>query len=332
MRIVHAADLHVGCNRGFDHDLVRPRAAVRELLQLVADEKPKVLVLAGDLLDHAQPTHEERAIIADLFAKCPVPIVAITGTHDRWGKEFHQTSLNWLTPICDKLGHRVWDRPTASEFAGAWWVALPFNAWKQTDLDLITAALESRIPRRFSGPVIGMSHEFYRNAMTDIGFAGGEKFPFLPISKRVDYWALGDVHKHQRVGKNAYYSGSMYQTDFGERLPKGVLVVEIGSKPRFLPLTTPKPLVELTSVPESWPKAFVKLSVDADKVPSPLPECVVMVNTRSKRTPIDIDVQVSEDDPLRGLATWLKQKKRFTPDMVKRAMTLARGLREQRAA
>jgi len=331
MKILHTADLHIGANRSYPNYLRRQRAAVQEIMELANDVD--VMIVAGDLMDHAQPHHEERRIISQLFHYCPCPIVAITGTHDRYGKRWGDTTLNWLVPLAPRLGHRVWDTPTAEKFKGVWWLALPYNNYSQGDLNLLVPWLVHQVPRDWQGPVILISHEFYQGAVTDTGFGGKGERPRLPLSKRISYVALGDIHKQQQLNSRTFYCGSPYQKTFGEFLPKGVLIAELAkdrlkAPPTFIPLTSPTPLVTLEKIPKRWPNAYIRLKMDFADLPANLPQNVVQISPSDKDN-LNYDTQTKEYDYtldiLPDLDAFMKKKK-LPRDLIDRGVAYARNL------
>jgi DNA repair exonuclease SbcCD nuclease subunit len=331
MRLLHTADLHIGANRSYPNYLERQRAAIEEIMTLAEDVD--CLIVAGDLTDHAQPHHEERALISKLFHKCPCPIVAITGNHDRYGKRWQDTTLNWLVPLAARLGHRVWDTPTAEKFHNVWWLALPYNNYSQADLYLLIPWMLSQVPANWEGPVVLISHEFYAGAETDTGYSGKKDRPRLPLSKRISYAALGDIHKHQQLNSRTFYSGSPFQRTFGEVLPKGVLRVSLKgprlkAPPEFIALTSPTPLVTLDHIPKKWPKAFVRLQMAFADLPSSLPANVVQIKPTDSAG-MAYDTQTKEHDPtldtLPDLDAFLRRKK-LPVELVDRGIQYARKL------
>lgn len=337
MRIIHTADLHIGANRSYPNYLERQCAAVQEIMELAEDVD--LLIIAGDLTDHAQPHHEERAIISELFHRCPCPIVAITGTHDRFGKRWQDTTLNWLVPLAPRLGHRVWDTPTAEKFKGVWWLALPYNNYSQADLNLLVPWLLGQVPKDWQGPIILLSHEFYEGATTDTGFAGKGGRPRLPMSRRFTYVALGDIHKQQALNSRAYYCGSPYQKTFGESLPKGVLRVTttgnaLVGPPEFIELTRPTPLVTLEKIPKHWPAAFIRLQMAFADLPAQLPPNVVQISPTDKDGEA-FDPQTKEHDYtldiVPDLDVFLKRKK-LPSALVARGIEYARKLMSHESA
>jgi len=83
----------------------------------------------------------------------------------------------------------------------------------------------------------------------------------------VNYWALGDIHKRQKVkGFNAWYPGSPIQHKFGDPDDCGVLIVDTDSFiPNVVMLDMPR-LVTAESIEESEAEAtkgnIVRLNTD----------------------------------------------------------------------
>jgi DNA repair exonuclease SbcCD nuclease subunit len=115
-------------------------------------------------------------------------------------------------------------------------------------------------------PIVVVMHEEVRGAIYDNGEKATESQKQIVLVKdrypMVDYWALGHIHKSQKIMPNAYYCGSPHQTKFGENDGKGVLVVELerGALPSttLVPIKS-KPLVQLEELPDPPPKnAYVQ--------------------------------------------------------------------------
>lgn len=305
---------------------------MEELCCICKHYKCNYMVVSGDFFHLAGTTHEERAVVADLFAATPAPIISITGNHDKWGKELDQTSLNWLTGLAPKFGHRVWNLPAAEEIDGVWWIAIPAGYWNTVEFYAITHALLEEVPKSYSGPVIALAHEFFEGSMGDQGYVGkGTKYPKLPVVRRISYWALGDVHKMQKIASTAWYCGAPYQTRFGETLPKGVLLYDTEKpKPKFVEITNLKPLLELQEVPEEWPEAYIKLKVRPEQIPYPLPPEVVRVSSistpQSAEEVKDMRTKVASKVYLEGLPEFLAEKCGFDEKMTKRGMKFATQL------
>lgn len=70
-RIAHLSDPHFGTE---DPRLIAP------LLAHLAQAKPDLVILSGDLTQRARPA--QYAAAADLIRRCPAPVLAIPGNHD----------------------------------------------------------------------------------------------------------------------------------------------------------------------------------------------------------------------------------------------------------
>ncbi|MEY4982839.1 MAG: hypothetical protein RIR62_1105 [Pseudomonadota bacterium] len=70
-RIAHLSDPHFGTE---DARLIGP------LLDFLAQARPDLVVLSGDLTQRARPA--QYAAAADLIRRCPAPVLAVPGNHD----------------------------------------------------------------------------------------------------------------------------------------------------------------------------------------------------------------------------------------------------------
>ena len=108
MRLLHTADWHLGKtlarrNRDAEH-----AEALRRLLDVVENERPDALLVAGDIFDSAAPPPEaERQLYTFLtdMARVGVPTVMIAGNHD------NPRRLSALRPLLQLAGVQLVDRP-----------------------------------------------------------------------------------------------------------------------------------------------------------------------------------------------------------------------------
>lgn len=331
MKILHTGDLHIGANRRFPNYLERNSACCNEILQLCNDHNVDMLVLCGDLFDNTNPTLEEKRLLSNLLSSCPVPVALTYGNHEYFGPAHTDTSLEWLISLTNKTPTiRMWNRPTVEKWRGAWWIVIPSGKWNTPEFYLIATALLRKIPKDAPEPIIGIAHEFFAGSVTDTGYQGKDDRCRMPKLARINYWALGDVHVSQQVTKSAWYSGSPIQIKFGDKTPKGVLITEIGSRPRFIEIKTPARLIEIKGIPKEWPSnAYIKLHCDARNLPPKLPDSVVAVSQTA--TPTDAE-EIRElhglagsNYILKGMKSYLK-KRGLGPASLKRAMSFTRRL------
>jgi DNA repair exonuclease SbcCD nuclease subunit len=190
--------------------------------------------------------------------------VVCNGNHDELATG---VSHMWLPAMIQKSGglentHVIDGEPQIVEVEGLDMAVIPVVNNNMTTKEL--RALVEKLKGSFrkyriedENPFVVMLHATISGANTDIGYniSGGPRIPDdLPF---VDYWAVGDIHRSQEIGHNAWYSGSPIQHDFGDAQPKGVLVVEAekdgNPTTELVELEGIKPLVTITELPEEWP-------------------------------------------------------------------------------
>ena len=86
MRLVHTADWHLGRIFHGVHLTEDQAYVLDELIEIVREARPDVVIVAGDIYDRAVPPQEAVSLLDDvlsrLVAKVGVPVVLIAGNHD----------------------------------------------------------------------------------------------------------------------------------------------------------------------------------------------------------------------------------------------------------
>ncbi|WP_174727997.1 exonuclease SbcCD subunit D [Mesobacillus harenae] len=86
MKFIHTADWHLGKLVHGVYMTEDQREALRQFVELVAEEQPDAVVIAGDLYDRSVPPTEAVELLDEVLYKINVeqntPIVAIAGNHD----------------------------------------------------------------------------------------------------------------------------------------------------------------------------------------------------------------------------------------------------------
>ncbi|OPJ60481.1 exonuclease SbcCD subunit D [Clostridium oryzae] len=86
MKFIHTGDWHIGKIINEFSMLEEQRFVLKQLVELIAAEKPDALLIAGDLYDRSIPPVEAVELIDDVFSKIllelKVPILVIGGNHD----------------------------------------------------------------------------------------------------------------------------------------------------------------------------------------------------------------------------------------------------------
>ena len=259
MKLIHTGDIHL--------DPRRPEpalASLRRLAEYCQEHQPLALLLAGDLFDRALPA-TTAAGMTDLLEEMKeisfdTTIIALTGTptHDRPGA---------YAPLLDCCRVLTEDRPSTIvdgvllvtgtqeprmrvvENGRLNYADTEMLVLEETRTKLRKAA--QMAAEMAAGQVkvhVHMHHGAIAAATTDTGYyttgAPGE-LSLLPQDldlPQARYVALGHIHQQQRVDgciTEAWYCGSAYPVDWGERDQKGALLVTIpknaGASVRPLP-------------------------------------------------------------------------------------------------
>lgn len=217
-------------------------------------EEVDVVLVAGDVFDHAAPTPESEEIVyrglLDLAEVAPVVVVA--GNHD------HPRRLTAVAPLLDLGRVRVVSsvvRPDDGgvvEVAGMRVAALPWTSRRSiitADQLMAKDAFEhnlefsARMGRVIEALCEPMTADTVNVLLGHVMVHGAEvvgseravhtvfeySVPTAALPGSLSYVALGHLHRQQRVPASApvWYSGSPLQLDFGETEDeKGVLVIE----------------------------------------------------------------------------------------------------------
>ena len=331
-RFLHTADLHLNALRLNHHERYLPRAAW--ILQRIADAAVEYgcecIVVAGDVFDRPNTTIAERQLLSDWLGALEVPVIVISGNHDARSLRFGDTCLSYLSAL-DLGQHLVHDgMPRIEERHGCSWLLIPSHGWIDPEFHLIVEAmLEEANPEL---PRVVVAHEPVYGCKTDSNYQlKKEKYVRLKEHDDVTYWALGDIHKAQRLFSNAYYCGSPHQINFGEDLKKGILLVDTDTVrdkgAGFLGIEAPQRLVTLTEPPgdDDWPD-FVRYRPPEPLRGAKLPPHVIY--EPPERDIGDVEVPDSYADIFFGLEAKLAQTD-LEPRLIEMALAEAEVMRHE---
>lgn len=249
MRLLHTGDWHVGKtlrgrSRAEEHE-----AVLAEIVDLAAEHRVDVALVAGDLFDTAAPTAEaEKIVYAALLAlaKTAAHVVVIAGNHDNPRRLeaieplLELTNIHALPALArpDAGGVLALEGRTGEPVHVA---LLPFlsqraivraDALMAGDAAEHAAAYAERTARIAEKLCEGLPGDGVRvllaHAMVHGGVMGGGErsahtvfeysVPAAAFPPTLHYVALGHLHRAQRLPAAcpAWYSGSPLQLDFGE--------------------------------------------------------------------------------------------------------------------
>jgi DNA repair protein SbcD/Mre11 len=353
MRLLHTGDWHVGKTLSRRSRIDEAREVLGEIAELSSAEDVDVVAVAGDVFDHLSPSPDAEAVVYDAlldFERREIPVVLIAGNHD------HAHRWRALEPLLERFAVHVVPEPrrpdtggiielpsrdgsTRMQLACLPWV--PINRLLQTSLLLglaeetfqayttEMARILDRLCQGFdpSACTVLLGHFFVSGTVTsgsERPLSIGDLYAVTAqaVPTRVQYVALGHVHKPQRVpgvAVPARYAGSILQLDFGEvGQQKSVSMVELEpGKPaevREVALTCGRrlrdlqgTLDELAEMTDEVGDDFLRVSLSCDGPQPGLGDAVreLLPNTlqvtldyprlEQKETPLDLKAATPRD-------------------------------------
>lgn len=250
MKLFHISDLHIG-KRVNEVSMLEDQAVIlRRILQLIDEEKPDALLIAGDVYDKSVPSAEAVTLFDDFLfrlARRKIPVLIISGNHDSperlaFGGRLMENAGIHLSPVYD--GHAA--RLTLSDAHGEvdFWL-LPFikpahvkRYYPEEEIESYTDAVRVAIEKmgmdRTKRNVL-LTHQFVTGASTceseEISVGGSDNVD-AGVFEGIDYVALGHIHGPQNVGSSRIrYCGTPLKYSFSEAGHyKSVTVAELGAK------------------------------------------------------------------------------------------------------
>lgn len=255
MRILHTSDWHLGkrlfkLDRTLEHERF-----LNWMIATLIEKDIDLLLIAGDIFDTPTPPHQSLEMFYEFLhrvsTETKTQTLIIAGNHDSgllleapgkllaphrikvWGKLSENVEDHW---------HSVTVKGEALDIC-----AIPFfrsyELLPHGEGDALEA-LRKYLTKERSAPQLLMLHHLagiFEAAGSEqvITLSGVDSIP-SDLLKTFDYVALGHIHKPQKIGASAFYSGSPIPMRFSETHPKSVMIVEVkGSKLTFESLPIP---------------------------------------------------------------------------------------------
>jgi len=261
VKLIHTADLHIGKSRTLPDYLERQEIMLDGIYKVAEARGTKLVLMAGDIFESKNIKWEEQQLFMEKLFEYDAKgffTVLCNGNHDELATG---VSHMWLPAMVQKAGglnntYVIDTEPQVIRLPEVEIAVIPV-----VNNNMTTGELEDEVSRLHrdlhpTKPFVVMLHATITGSNTDIGYSitGGPRIPDLHF---VDYWAVGDIHRSQEIGHNAWYSGSPIQHNFGDAQPKGVLVVAVEKDEtpttELVELEGIKPLVTITEKPDEWP-------------------------------------------------------------------------------
>ena len=269
MKLMHLSDLHLGKRVNGFSMLEEQRYILEQILELVRQEQPQGVLLAGDLFDKPMPPAEAVQLLDDFLAElsgCGCAVFAVSGNHDSpervaYGGRLLRHSSVYMSPVYDGSIVPI----TLEDEQGPVDIyLLPFlkpaslrSCMPEAEIhscqEAVAAALEG-LPVHPERRNVMVAHQFVTGAQVleqEELLIGGTDGVEASLFDGFDYVALGHLHGPQQVGRETLrYCGTPLKYSFAEAAHhKSVTVVELGEKGHvtlgLLPLTPRHDLREI---------------------------------------------------------------------------------------
>lgn len=258
MKILHTSDWHLG-QKLYEYDRKDEQIHfLRQIAGIVADQKPDVMIVSGDIFHVANPNIETQTMFVDellnIHNQCDTMTIVVTaGNHDSysrleidkklWDKlhiyiignvssnlEEHLINIcgkGWIAAVPYSSGRNF---PQLSEDDSSDRQALYFNALQEKAKELNSENLPVILSAHlavFGSNVRGLKIEKGSDGQEIIG--GLEYSDAKQLGDYYDYVALGHIHHPQYVGdgKRIRYSGTPMAITFNEEYEHSVTIIDI---------------------------------------------------------------------------------------------------------
>lgn len=250
MKIMHLSDLHIG-KKVNEYPMLQDQIYIlKEILQIIDDEKVETVIIAGDVYDRSLPPNEALELFDEFLYQLSgrnVNVFVISGNHDSperisyCGRMMTENKI-FLSPVYDG---NVKPITLNDDYGEVNFYLLPFvrpadirRYFPDENIENYTDAVKVAIDNMnvdFNERNILVTHQFVTGAelseSEDI-IVGGTDNVSGEVFDGFDYVALGHIHREQTVGKdNIRYCGTPLKYSFSEaKHIKSVTILDFNDK------------------------------------------------------------------------------------------------------
>jgi len=250
MKLLHLSDLHLGKRVNEISMLEDQKYILAQILQILDEESPDAVLLAGDIYDKTVPSAEAVSLFDDFLVQLcarKIPVLVISGNHDcaerlAFASRLLEHSNIHISPAYDGTVRSL----TLSDSHGeVVFHLLPFlkpaqvrrhfpDARIETYTDACRAAISAMSIDGTRRNVL-LAHQFVTGSATceseEISVGGSDNVD-ASVFDPFDYVALGHLHGPQNVlSPRLRYCGTMLKYSFSEEHHhKSVTLVTLGEK------------------------------------------------------------------------------------------------------
>lgn len=278
MKMIHLSDLHLG-KRVHEFSMLEEQSGIlQQIMNIIDDEKPDAVLIAGDIYDKPVPPVEAVELFDDFvvrLSKRGLTVMVISGNHDSaerisFGSRLMKESRIHIAPAY----HGTTEPVTLSDAHGSvHFFLLPFvkpahvrSCFPDETIENYTDAVRVTIERmqidRTDRNVL-VTHQFVTGAArteSEELSVGGSDNVDASVFDGFDYVALGHLHAPQRCNEDRiHYCGTPLKYSFSEaKDQKSVTVVTLEEKGtltvRLVPLTPKHDMKEIRGTYEELTK------------------------------------------------------------------------------
>lgn len=252
MKLIHLSDLHLGIRVNEFSMIDDQKYILKQILDIVDDEKPYGILIAGDVYDKSTPSEEAVKLLDDFLTelvKRKLQVFMISGNHDSAVKlSFASNVLDasgvHISPVFNgEIAPVILDNGKEKAniymlpFIKPIHVKAKFPDEAESVIDYTTAckvAIKHMNLNKDENNVI-IAHQFVtgakRSESEEISVGGLDNVD-VTVFEDFDYVALGHIHGPQNIGKETVrYCGTPLKYSFSEvNHKKSVTVVNIENK------------------------------------------------------------------------------------------------------
>ena len=289
MKIMHLSDLHLG-KRVNEFSMIEDQTYIlNEIINIIDEQKPKVIILAGDIYDKPIPPAEAVELFDDFLYKLSkrnLYVFIISGNHDSaeriaFGSRLFDKSGIYLSPV---YNGKILPISVDDECGDINFYMLPFikpvhvrrffpDASISTYTDALNAVITDMNINNAKRNIL-ITHQFVtgssRTESEDVSVGGSDNVD-ADIFKDFDYVALGHIHRSQSCGSEYIrYCGTPLKYSFSEsKDTKSITVIDIKEKGDikldFIPLT---PLRDMVEIKGSYNELMLKSFYENTSLPT----------------------------------------------------------------
>ena len=269
MKFMHLSDLHLG-KRVNEFSMLEDQVYIlNKIVNIIDEEKPAAIILAGDIYDKPIPPAEAVELFDDFLYKLSqrnLKVFIISGNHDSaeriaFGARLFDKTGIYMSPV---YTGNISPIEMSDEFGKINIYMLPFikpihvrRYFPDTEITSYTDAVSTVIENMHLDTGIRnilITHQFVtgasRTESEDISVGGSDNVN-ADVFRDFDYVALGHIHRSQSCGSEYIrYSGTPLKYSFSEsKDTKSITVIDIKEKGTikldFIPLTPLRDMVEI---------------------------------------------------------------------------------------